>query len=284
MARILVMADSTCDIPADWVQRYDVRLVPTFVHFGTESLADDGVELTRSDFYARLKSDSRHPTTSTPPLGKTITVMQHALEDADHVIALTAPAKLSGIYNIFRLAAEQFDPDRVTLIDSQYLSMGIGWQIKTALEMIDAGHTPDTIRDALLAMQPRIDIWAALASMEHLKRSGRVGWAAATMGDLLQIKPIVRMKMTEVTSARRVRTSQRAFTALTELARAAAPLERIAFLHTRNLPGVEKLAASLADLNPDPDPVIVDVTPVIGVHVGPNGLGLAVVRASLPTG
>ena len=77
------------------------------VHFGTESLADDGVQLTRSEFYARLSTDPHHPTTSTPPLGETIRVMQRALDDADHVIALTAPARLSGIYNIFRLAAEQ---------------------------------------------------------------------------------------------------------------------------------------------------------------------------------
>jgi len=67
---------------------------------------------------------------------------------------------------------------------------------------------------------------------------------------------------------------------LIELARAAAPLDHIAFLHTQNLAGAQRLAADLADLNRDVPPIIVDVTPVIGVHVGPNGLGLAVVRAS----
>jgi len=210
MTHILIMADSTCDVPAAWVQRYDLRIVPTFVHFGTESLADDGVQLTRAAFYKRLGTDPHHPPTSTPPLGETIRVLQRALEDADHVIALTAPAKLSGIYNIFRLAAEQFDPSRVTLIDSQHLSMGMGWQIKVAADMIEAGESPEAIRAALIAIQPRIEIWAALASMEHLKRSGRVNWAAAAVGDWLQIRPIIRLAMAEVTSARRVRTSQRA--------------------------------------------------------------------------
>ena len=161
--------------------------------------------------------------------------------------------------------------------------MGMGWQIKTAVELIEAGQPPDLIKTVLIAMQPRIEIWAALANMEHLKRSGRVNWATAALGDLLQIRPIIRLAMAEVTSARRVRTSQRAYAALIELARAAAPLERIAFLHTQNLPGAQQLAADLADLNPDAQPVIVDVTPVIGVHVGPNGLGLAVVRAPSPT-
>ncbi len=79
MPRILVMADSTCDIPADWVREHDIRLVPTYVHFGQESLADDGVQLTREAFYRRLNARVALPTTAAPPLGQVIEVLARAL-------------------------------------------------------------------------------------------------------------------------------------------------------------------------------------------------------------
>lgn len=281
MPAILVMTDSTCDLPAAWIQQYDIRLVPTYVHFGLESLADDGVQLKRTEFYERLTTVTKLPTTAAPPLGEVIDVMAKALQDADHVVALTAPGRLSGIYNTFRLAAEQTDARRVTLIDSQMTSMGLGWQVLTAAEMATAGANPAEIEPAVLAVQSRSEVWAALDTMENLRRSGRVSWAAAKVGGLFQIKPLIRLHASEVTSVTRVRTSQNAFNALVELARKAAPLDRLAVLHTNTLDRAKMLSDTLADLIPGVEYPIVDVTPVLGVHVGANGLGLAVVRQEL---
>ncbi|MBI5957655.1 MAG: DegV family protein [Chloroflexi bacterium] len=280
MPRTLVMTDSTCDLPPEWVRRFDIRIVPTYVQYGLESLADDGVQLTRTDFYRRLATNEALPTTSAPPLGQTHQIMAQALDDADHVVALTAPAKLSGIYNTFRLSAEQLGRERVTLIDSGMLSMGLGWMVITAAEAAQQGAEPVEIKKAVANMGPRVDVWAALDTVEYLRRSGRVGWAAAMMSQLLQIKPVIRLYDSEVTALTRVRTSQRAFDTLVELAHKAAPLERLAVLHTNNLPGARRLAETLADIHPAHEPVMVDVTPVIGVHVGPNGLGLGIVRQS----
>jgi DegV family protein with EDD domain len=280
MVRILFMADSTCDVPSEWLRRFDIRIVPTYVQFGQDSLADDGVELTRTDFYRKLASSPVLPTTSAPPLGKAVEVLQQALADADHVVALTAPANLSAIYNIFRLAAEQFDPDRVTLIDGRMVTMGLGWQVIIGVEMAQAGAGPAEIKAALVALQPRTDVWAALDTMEYLRRSGRVSWATAVVGDLFRIKPIIRLHDGVVSSVTRARTSGRAFVSLVDLAHEAAPFDRLAILHTQNLDGARKLADTLTDVRPTGDTsfAIVEATPVLGVHVGPNGLGLGVVR------
>jgi DegV family protein with EDD domain len=280
MPRTLIVTDSTCDLPAEWVRRFDVRIVPTYIHFGTESLADNGIELTRTDFYTRLATATELPTTAAPPMGQTIEIMGQALQNAEHVIAITAAANLSGLHNIFRLAAESIDPARVTLIDSQMLSMGLGWQVVAAAEMIEAGRSPDEIKTAVVAMQPRSDVWAALDTLHYLRRSGRVSWASAIVGDILRIKPLVRLYRGEVTSLLRVRTAQRRFEALVNLAHKAAPLERLAVMHTNNLGEAHRLAEALADIWPAGKPPFIDVTPVIGVHVGPQGLGLAVVRES----
>lgn len=283
MPRILVMADSTCDIPADWVREHDIRLVPTYVHFGQESLADDGVQLTREAFYRRLNARVALPTTAAPPLGQVIEVLARALRDADQVIAICAPAALSGIFNTFRLAAEQTAPARVTVIDSQMTTMGLGWQVMEAVRMAEQGAIPAEIAARLVALQPRTDVYAALDTFEFLRRSGRVGWATAFIGSFLQVKPLIRLHLSVVSSQGRVRTRERAFSALVDFARQAAPLEQLAILHTANPDGATKLSAALANLHPPERPVpIVEVTPVLGVHVGPNGLGIAIIRQNEP--
>jgi fatty acid-binding protein DegV len=110
-----------------------------------------------------------------------------------------------------------------------------------------------------------------------VRRSGRVSWATAIVSELLQIRPVIRLYNSEVTSTTRVRTSQRAFQALADLARRNAPLERLAIMHSNYREGAERLAEALSDIHPAHEHVIVDVTPVIGVHVGPNGLGLGII-------
>lgn len=279
MAKTLIMTDSTCDLPAEWIRQHDIRVVPTYVQFGQESLADDGIELTREAFYQRLVTSAILPTTAAPPPGQALAVLKQALEDADHVVAISAPAALSGIYNTFRLAAAQTDPQRVTLIDSQMVTMGLGWQVLEAAEMAARDAAPADIRARLLAMQPHSDVYAALDTFEYLRRSGRVGWAAALIGSLLQVKPLIRLHDSVVSAQGRVRTHDRAFAALVALVEEAAPLERLAVLHTSNPQGAQHLLDALSDLRPANSPVpIVEVTPVIGVHVGPNGLGVAIVR------
>lgn len=278
MKPVLVMTDSTCDLPHDWIARYDVRVVPTYVHFGLESLADDGQQLTRPEFYRRLPTVAELPKTSAPPPGQVLEVMRQALADAEHVIAITAPATLSGIYNTFRLAAEQSAPERVTLIDSGTLSMGLGWLVMVAAERAQAGIAPATIAEEVRAAVPRANVWAALDTFEYVRRSGRVGWAAAMVGELFHIKPIIHLYDGVVSSVTRTRTSQRAFNTLIELAHSAAPLERLAVMHSYYPQGGQRLAEALSGIVPTAEIPVVDATPVIGVHVGPNALGIAVLR------
>jgi len=278
MTRILVMTDSTCDLPPAWIRRFDIRVVPTYVQFGMESFADDGVQLTRQDFYERLTTVKTLPKTAAPPPGQVIQIMRQALQDADHVIALTAPALLSGIHNTFRLAAQETDPARVTLLDSGSVSMGLGWQVLLSAEKEHQGASPTDIADAVRAAQPYTDLWATLDTLEYLRRSGRVGWATAFVGDLFRIKPMIRLKDGVVSSVSRSRTSRRAFDTLVAHIHEAAPLERLAILHSNHRAEAQRLANALDDIKPDYEVPIVDVTPVLGVHVGSRALGVAVIR------
>ncbi len=128
MAHVIkVVTDSTCDLPREWVEQWDITVIPTLLQIDGQSLLDDGVQISREEYYRRLPTMKRLPTTSACPLGLSRDLIARAKAGADHLILLTPPAHLSAIYNNFRIAADEMAPGAYTLIDSGQISMGLGW-------------------------------------------------------------------------------------------------------------------------------------------------------------
>lgn len=281
MPHVRIVTDSSCDIPATWVDQLGIHVVPVYVNFGLESFKDTRDELPRAEFYRRLEASDTRPKTSAPPPGEIAASLSDALSRADHLIALTAPARLSGIHNSFRIAVEQLGPERITLVDSEMVSMGLGWQAVVAAELAQQEVQPAAICTAIDEVRARIRVWAAMNTLEYLRRSGRVSWAAAMVGELFNIKPIVEMRASQVSSVARTRTSQRAFDHLVALAQKAAPLQHLAVMHTNHLAGAHQLVETLHNVHPDSEIAVVEATPALGVHVGPQALGIALIRSHL---
>ena len=274
---IKVIADSVCDVPRDLAARLDITLIPAVVHIEGKSYLDDDVQITRSEFYQRLPGMKTLPTTSACPLGLTRDMMAEKARQADHLVLLTPPERLSGIYNTFRLAAEEVVPGRYTLIDTGQVTMGAGFLVLAAAEAAINGAGIAAIRRIIADMRPRINVFGALSTLENLRRSGRVGWAAAMAATILQVKPVVELTQGEVRSVANIRTFKRATERLIELARERAPLERLAVLHTGYLDGALALRAALAPVFPPEETPVVNVNPPLGTHVGARGLGIALV-------
>lgn len=276
--RIGFITDSTCDIPAELIKRWQISVIPAFVNYGGKSYADDGIELDREVYYNQMPTMASHPTTAAPSPGLAEKIIMQAAENADHLIMLTAPVSLSGIYNAFRLGAINLPPERVTLIDSGTLSMGLGFQVLIGAQT--AAET-DSIQDILAAIskvRANERVYAVPETMEYLRRSGRVGWAAASVGSLLQIKPLVEARDGVVANIARVRTFSKAIDKLVELAQAQAPLERLAILHANNPEGAAIIKERLASIVPA-ETYILNVTPTIGTHIGPKALGVVTLKA-----
>lgn len=279
-SRFRIASDSVCDLPTAIVDELGINIIPTYVNIGEQSLPDDGTALVREQFYRDLPQMRVLPTTAAPSPGDAESFFRNILRhDDQHVVSIHVPAKLSGVLNTMRLGADAVSSDRITLVDSQQLTLGMGFQVWVAAELSAAGAELKTILATIERVRQHTRVYAIIDTLEYLKRSGRVNALMANFSSLLRIKPIVEVKDGEINAMARMRTWARAAARLGELTRAQAPLDRLAVLHINNRSAGERLLDSLADIAP-PDSIIVEVTPTLGTHIGPGSIGVATLNAN----
>jgi DegV family protein with EDD domain len=276
---VRIVTDSTADIPEDLAEEMGIGVVHDYINFGTESLRDK-LDITRAEFYRRLLTETELPTTASPGVGEFEALYRQFGAPEVDIVSLHPPAHFSALYNTAHLAARSFPAGRVTVIDAGQLTMGLGWLVIAAAKAARAGAALEEIVKLVTILKPQARVLAVLDTFEFLRRSGRVGWAQALMGTLLRVKPMIEVRDGQVLPHDRVRTSRRAMDRLVELTGALEPLRSLAILHTDWPEAADELRSRLAHLRPQDRVLTVDVTPVIGVHVGPKGLGVAAIIAS----
>ena len=275
-----IVTDSTCDIPQFLIEQYELEVVPCILVIdGKEFL--DGKDITREEFYRQLPMLKTQPTTAAPSIGNFSTRYDSLLTKSgcDHVLSIHAAGALTSLLNIARQAASDF-ADRVTCIDSASLSLGLGFQVLAAAEAAELGL--QAALDAIKSTHRRLQVVAALDTMEYLKRSGRVPATVAMLGSLLHIKPLIELNTGEVKAVGAARTTGQANERMAKLLLEGGSLERLAILHTGAESRAREFLNELMQTSSQSVPrdiLMVNVTTVIGTHVGPNGLGFAVVRA-----
>ena len=278
---IRVLTDSTCDIPAETAAQYGIVIVPAYINIDDESYLD-GVELSRTQFYEQLPGYQSPPTTAAPASGTFAEAYNKLAEEgAAAIISIHVATSLSGVLNAARLGTEMVeDVVPVTLFDSMQLSMGLGLLAITAAKAAAAGKTTAEIIAMLEERRSRTHVFAQLDTLEYLRRSGRVNWAEFGIGTLLQIKPLVHVYNGEVEMRDKIRTSKRAMAQMIQYAAELGPLESIALLHTAATDKLEMFRQQTRHLYPSEEtPLVVEVTPAIGAHIGPGALGIACVTA-----
>ncbi|CAG0934055.1 Protein DegV [Thermoflexales bacterium] len=274
---ISIVTDSTSDIPPDIARDLQITVIPAHVIFGEESF-DDGVTLTREEFYRRLKTSKSLPTTSTPSAGEFAELYRRI---GGEIVSIHVAARWSSLLSVAQLGASLVPEARVTFFDSGKLAMGLGWQVILAARAAQQGKSVADLLQVLKDAKRRTRLFAALDTLEYLRRSGRVNALVARFGRLLSIKPLIEVGDGEVTLIDRVRTRRAALDRLKATTYALGPLQSLAVLHTANLETALALADEFAMSIPNlREPIIVcEATTAVGTHVGPNGLGIAAVVA-----
>jgi len=280
MSQVRILTDSTSDIPPDVAERLHITVVPAYVQIGNHSYRDESsvMGLSREEFYAQLPVMTDVPTTAVPPAHEFSAAYRSLADVAEEVIAVVIATSLSGMYNVAHLAAQDVSEVKVHVVDSEQVTMGLGWLAIAAAEAAAEGQSAQEILALIEEMKARVRVYAMLDTLEYLHRSGRVNWARAKAAQILRIKPIIEVFLGRVMNLGRTRTRSRAIGQLIERIRALGPLERLAVLHTYP-PDLEYFRRQLADLCSSDQPLTVAVTTIIGAHVGPRGLGVAAVTA-----
>ena len=276
-----IVTDSTCDLPQDVVEEHGIEVVPAVLVLDGKGHLD-GEGISREEFYTRLPDMIEAPTTAAPSSGDFLVRFQRLFDaGCDHILSIHAAVELTAIISVARLAAHDFR-ERITILDSGSLTLGLGFQVLAAVEAAAQGLGLEGALNAVRSTRERGKVMAALDTMEYLRRSGRVPAAVAALGGLLSIKPIVELLDGEVKPLSAVRTTRQAGSYIHKALKDLGPLERLAILHTsaehRARQLLDELMETVSQSIPR-DIMMVNVTTVIGTHVGPNGLGFAAVRA-----
>lgn len=276
MSKIAIVTDSTSDIPESLAQELGISIVPAILILnGKEHL--DGETITREEYYDRLPTLWPPPTTSAPSSGMFAQMYQDLFQKGyDAICSVHAASTLSGIYNAARVAAEGFK-DRVSVIDSGQISMGLGFQAIGAARTAAEGSL-DRVVEAIASVRRRIRVIAMLDTLDQLKRSGRVSWVRSSLGSLLRIKLFLEVQEGNVLRLGEARTRSKGILRLAEMLQELGPLEYLAVLHTNALEDASQFADNFSALVPEM-PLVRNVTTVIGTHVGVRGLGFVAVTA-----
>ncbi len=273
--RIALVTDSTADLPPEQVARAKVRVVPLYVHLGGKTYRD-GVEITAREVIEAMKQGTEPPTTSQPTPEDFKAAYEEALKDADKVLSIHISSKLSGTVQSARMAAEAF-PGRVEVFDTLQASAGIGALVLFARELLDRGLSLEAILEKLRRARDGSILRFTVASLEFLKKNGRIGGAQALLGTLLKIKPILTLKDGRVEPAGKARGEKKALAEMTKaLAEWAQGKKdpRIAYLFAADADAVEPLKAKVHALGLSPKELYTgELGAVISSHVGPGTYG-----------
>ena len=278
--KVAVVTDSTADLPAQLVKARGITVVPLTLNFEGRSLLD-GVEIRPTEFYRKLPNATTHPTTSQPSPGRFAEAYSQLLQDHDEVVSIHISEKLSGTYASAVQGAEMTDASRVHVVDSQLVSMSLGLITLAGSEIANQGADGGEVARRVSEMRDQVQTYFSVATLEFLRRGGRIGRASALLGSVLQVKPVLCIRDGLVTPLERVRTFDRALKRVTELAREVDRGKGLCVIvgHADAEDDAERVAR---ELEPVAETLMIQpLGPVVGAHAGPGVVGVGCYPAGL---
>ena len=278
---IKIVTDSTCDLPFEYFQEYDISVVPINIQFGTETFRD-GIDIDREAFYQKIDDLGKLPSTSQPSSGQFAEHYRRlAAEGAEDILSLHVTAKLSGTYQSADLAREMVaDQVRVHPFDSACGSAGLGFMAVEAVRMARAGKGVAEILARMAVIRERMNLVLSIKDLRFAQMSGRVGRLQGSLASLLNIKPIVQLENGAIDVVEKVRSQSRAISRLIKMISdqvGAAPVN-LAVVHADAPSEGQTLMEQAAHYFTCRESFLVNLTTSLLVHFGPGTLGLIAYR------
>jgi DegV family protein with EDD domain len=281
MSKIQVITDTDSNLSLELAKEYGIILVPITIQFGEESFADN-IDIQNPALFEKIDKIGKLPTTAAPSPASFANAYRESFDGgAESIICITVGSKISRTYESALNAVDEFPGKKITVIDSEFLSMGQGYMAIAAVEMINAGASHDEAVAKVRNLIPRCILYGSLSTLKYLALGGRVSNLAASMANMLNIRPILSMREGKLDLLEKVRTRKVAMDRLVELLVSAVgnkSVERICIIHVLNIADGEFLQAKLAEKLQLPTQIdFIDFGPGLSVHAGVGLVGAVIV-------
>lgn len=277
MSKIALVTDSTCSMPKEMIDKYNITVAPQVLIWGNETL-EDGVNITPSEFYSRLKKATVMPSTSQATIGKFHEIYKSLLDQNYQILSILISSKLSGTVNSAVQAKAMLSPDApIEIIDSNSTAMAMGFHLLVVARAIEQGASLAECVELAQKASQNTGIYFAVDTLEFLHRGGRIGGASRFLGTVLNFKPILELRDGRVEAAERVRTRTKSLNRIVELVEekigGRTPV-RLASLHA-SAPDDARIVLDEATKKFNPvESYSSEVSPAIGANIGPGVVGL----------
>jgi len=279
---VRIVSDTTATIPPEVAHRYGVAVIPQIISFGTDSYRE-GIDIDNATFMQRLVASHDLPKTAAPPPELFADQFRSLLPFREPILCIHPSSEVSGTVRSATVAAAEFPDSDIRVIDTRSVASPLGHMVLLAAQSAAAGCDADCIEAQVRQLIPRGRIYFLVASLDHLLRGGRIGGAAALLGGVLQVKPILALLDGRVEKYEQERTWRRAVARLTELVQDQCPRDdagRLTIMHAGVLEQGVALAQDLSKMLGVSQIPIVDVPPAIVTHGGPGMLGVGFFAAA----
>ncbi|MCR6106651.1 DegV family protein [Salipaludibacillus agaradhaerens] len=273
--KVKIVTDSTLDIPKEAIEELGITIVPLSVTVDGKSYLD-GVDVTSSEFVKLLVNSKDIPQSSQPSAGSFLEVYDELGKDGSSIISIHMTSGMSGTVASARTAADMTEAD-VTVVDSQFISIALSFQVKEAARLANEGKNVEEIIERLNDVRKNSSLYIMVDTLEYLLKGGRIGRGRALVGSLLKIKPIASLEDGVYTPVTKVRTHLQMINFMKKKFQeeAAGKIVKgigIAQVEAQDL--ARQVKEAIKEVSGFEDIAIIETTPIVSTHTGPGALAL----------
>lgn len=280
----VILSDSSCDLPEDIKNKYNLQLIPFYVSFDKINYLRENIDITRKEFYERLKAEKSIPKTSLPSTQDYISYFKPILEKENDIICFTLSSQLSGSYqsavNAKEILLEEFPERTIEIIDSKRATVSQGLLVLQALKLQENRYSLEEVCNKIYKIIEDGLIIFSIDSLEHLEKGGRIGKVSALAGNILNIKPLILLKNGILEPHSKVRGRKKIIAEILNIFKNSIDFNKIdkyeiAIAHSNRIEEALELKNTLEEkFGLKIEYPIFDIGITVGAHIGDSTIGL----------